>query len=82
VVPSLPIGAYSVSASKRGFQTYVESGVILHPATVATVNPVLRVGQVEASVEVNAAAAQVQTSTSEVSAEVSSQQVETPPLNG
>jgi hypothetical protein len=82
VAPSVPVGTYSVIASKEGFQKYVESGIILHPATVATVNPVMQVGQVTTEVRVIASAAAVQTSTPEVSNLVSGQQVGTLPLNG
>ena len=82
VAPSVPLGTYSVMASKEGFQTYVESGIILHPATVATVNPVMRIGQVTTEVRVTAVAAAVQTSTPEVSTQVLGQQVSTLPLNG
>jgi hypothetical protein len=81
-VPGLTIGTYSVTVTKQGFQTFNESGIILHPAQVATVNPTMRVGQVTTQVQVMASAAQVQTSTPEVSSEVSEHQVVTLPING
>ncbi len=82
VAPGLTIGTYSVSVSKDGFRTYVESGIELHPATTATVNAVLQPGAVGSEVSVSAALAQVQTTTPEVSNEVSATQVATLPLNG
>ncbi len=82
VLPNLPVGAYTVIISKTGFQDYKESGVILHPATVATVNASLQVGAVGTSVEVEASAAQVQTTTSDNTHEVAGIQVSTLPLNG
>jgi hypothetical protein len=81
-VPGLTIGTYGVSVTKQGFETFTESGIILHPAQVATVNATMRVGQVTTQVQVTASAAQVQTSTPEVSSEVSEHQVVTLPLNG
>ncbi len=82
VVSGLTVGTYTIKVSKQGFQTFLESGIILHPAQVATVNAVMKVGKVTTQVSVIASAAQVQTSTPEVSSEVSEKQVETLPLNG
>ena len=82
VMPNLPVGTYTVAVSKNGFQNFTEANVILHPATVATVNAVLQLGSVGTAVTVEASAAEVQTSTSENAHEVSSVQVSTLPLNG
>lgn len=82
VVSNLPVGAYTVTVTKTGFQTFTEASVALHPATVATVNATLQLGSVGTAVTVEASAAEVQTSTSENSHEVSSVQVSTLPLNG
>ena len=81
-VPGLGIGTYSVTVTKQGFQRYTEKGIVLHPAIVTAVNPALSVGSVVSEVTVSASAAQVQTSTHEISSEVSGQQVGTLPLNG
>src|SRR5260370_1898652 len=81
-MPGLVVGNYTVTISKQGFQTYTEKGITLHPATVTTVNAVVKVGEVVQEITVAAAATQVQTSTNEVSSEVSQEQVETLPLNG
>lgn len=82
VIPGLVVGTYTVKVGKPGFQTFVESGVVLHPAQVATVNPVMAVGKVTSQVRVVATAAQVQTSTPEISSEVSGKQAFILPLNG
>jgi len=82
VLPGLPVGSYTVTVTKQGFQTYTETGIILHPTLVANVNPVLKVGQVTQEVSVSASAVQVETSTNEVSGEVSGQQAATLPING
>lgn len=81
-MPGLAVGSYSVTVSKAGFKTFVETGVLLHPATVATVNAVLTVGMVSTRLTVSASAVRVQTTTSEISSEVSEKQVATLPLNG
>src|SRR5215472_7416101 len=36
VLTGLPVGSYSIDVSKAGFQSFQESGLVLHPATVAT----------------------------------------------
>jgi Carboxypeptidase regulatory-like domain len=82
VLPGLPPGGYDVTIVKQGFETYTESGILLSPAQVATVNAMLTVGQVSTSVTVHGSAAQVQTTTAEVSNQVNEQQVSTLPLNG
>lgn len=82
VVPGLPVGIYTVSTAKQGFKTYLEEGIQLHPGTVTTVSPRLQVGNVVSKVTVTATAVQVQTSTPEISNEVSGEQAYTLPLNG
>lgn len=82
VVPGLSIGIYTVSATKQGFKTYSETGIQLHPGMVTTVRPHLQVGSVVSQVTVKATAVQVQTSTPEISSEVSGEQAYTLPLDG
>lgn len=85
VVPQLAPGTYSVTISKVGFQTFSESGIILHPTQVATINATLALAQVATTVAVTAqaaAVAQVRTTTPELSSEVSGTQAQTLPLNG
>src|SRR5208283_4386893 len=57
VVPALPVGTYTVTVSKSGFQTYVEKEVVIHPTEVVALNPVLRVGEVTTTVAVSASPA-------------------------
>ncbi len=82
VVPGLTVGAYTVVTSKQGFETSRVTDIQVHPTLVANVNPVLKVGEVSTEVSVVASAAQVQTTTSEVSNQVSEKQVVTLPING
>jgi Carboxypeptidase regulatory-like domain len=51
--PNLPIGAYSVTISKVGFQTEVHPRIIVQAERSATLNVVLQVGAITQTVEVN-----------------------------
>jgi hypothetical protein len=82
VFAGLGVGTYTVTVSKEGFKTQAETGIILHPTVVTPVNVVMSVGTVSTEITVAASAAQIQTSTNEVSSSVDEQQVVTLPLNG
>ncbi len=82
VMSGLAGGTYTVKVSKGGFQTYTETGIVLHPTQVATVNARMSVGKVTTQVTVKASAVQVQTATPEISSLVSEKQISTLPLNG
>ncbi len=82
VLSGLTPGTYTLAVSKEGFQTFKTSELVLHPATVATVNAALKLGAVGSEVSVIATTAEVQTTTSEVSNLVSEAQIGTLPLNG
>src|SRR5487761_407919 len=82
VLPNLPSGLYDVRAEKQGFETCLNRGIKLDPASSIQVNCSLKVGQVSQTVEVTASAMHVQTSTSQVSRLVNSTQMEELPVNG
>lgn len=82
VFASLPVGHYTVTISKSGFKTYNATDVVLHPGIVSNVNVSMQIGNVSTHVTVSGAAMQVQTTTSQVSSQVSSEQVATLPLDG
>ena len=82
VAPGLTVDTYTVAISKTGFKSYAVTGIELHPAQTATVNGVLAVGAATQTVTVEATAAQVQTSTPEVSASIDAEQVSSLPMNG
>jgi hypothetical protein len=67
VIPGLPVGSYTITVSKQGFSSFTEKGIILHPATTATVAVEMKTGAVNAQVTVTATAAEVETRTPEVS---------------
>ncbi len=82
MMPGLQVGTYTVTVSKGGFQTFTEKGLAIHPATVTTVNVVMKLEAVSTEVTVSAAPEQVQVATPEVSNLVSGEQAATLPLNG
>jgi hypothetical protein len=63
---NVPIGTYSVSATKAGFTTGSKSGVQLDLNRTASVNVTLAVGTVETSVDVTESAALIDTSSSQL----------------
>ncbi|MGA8873353.1 MAG: TonB-dependent receptor, partial [Candidatus Acidiferrales bacterium] len=81
-LPSLPLGPYRLEVKKEGFTTHVESGIVLQVGTAPTVNPVLKVGAVNQTVQVESTAPMVDTTTTGVGQVVNSQSVVDLPLNG
>jgi hypothetical protein len=81
-LPSLPIGPYRIEVKKEGFSAYVQSGIVLQVDTAPTIDPVLQVGAVSQAVEVQAAAAMVESHSTGVGQVVNQQQVVELPLNG
>lgn len=82
VLPNLPPGIYRVEVTKQGFQTSVRENVTLTVGQRFLLNTTLQVGEVTQQVSVVAEAAQLQTTTSEVSGSVSPTQVQELPLLG
>jgi hypothetical protein len=82
VISGLPPGDYTLTITKPGFQTYQESKITLHPATPVSINASMQVGDVTTQVSVVASGTEVQTTSSEVSSQVSGAQTGTLPLNG
>ena len=80
--PSVPIGPYSVSASKEGFSTQTQTGLRLVVGQSAEVDISLSVGQVQQEVTVAATPATVELSTQQTSGLVDERQVKELPLNG
>jgi hypothetical protein len=81
-LPSLPIGEYRLEATAPGFQTYVQSGILLRVNDSPQINIVLKVGQVTEKVEVHANADLVQTQQNTISQVVDQQRIVELPLNG
>src|SRR5258705_7457571 len=76
----LPIGDYTVSVEHTGFRRSVRQGVTLSTGQVMALDIQLELGAVSESVNVSAAAAMIETRTSDVSQLVDSRTVEDMPL--
>src|SRR4030095_582932 len=82
VLPNLAVGPYRLEAALPGFRTYVQTGIVLQVNGSPVVNPVLEVGQVAETIEVQANAALVETRSAGVGTVVDNQRVLELPLNG
>src|SRR3984893_56729 len=81
-IPSLPIGPYTLQATSSGFQTYVQTGILLRVGDHVQLNITMKVGAVSERVEVSANAAMVQTEQNSISQVVDQQRIVDLPLNG
>jgi Carboxypeptidase regulatory-like domain len=82
VLPNLAVGPYRLEAALPGFRSFAQSGIVLQVNGSPAINPVLEVGQVTESVEIQANAALVETRNSSVGQVIENQQVLELPLNG
>ena len=73
-LPSLPLGPYRMEVKKEGFTTYVQSGIVLQVASAPAIDPVLKVGAVSQTVQVEATAPMIETSSTGVGQVVNSQE--------
>ncbi|HZQ55621.1 MAG TPA: TonB-dependent receptor [Bryobacteraceae bacterium] len=80
--PSLTPGAYTITASKPGFQTFVAAHNVLTVGQPLVVNITLSVGAANEKIEVSGSYQRIDTSDATVSDVVTAQQVVNLPLNG
>jgi len=73
-------GTYDLSVKKTGFRPFLEKGVQVSINTVTRINPGLQLGAVTESVTVEASAAVLQTTKSDVSVNLESRAMENLPL--
>ena len=78
----LPVGNYSVTVEKSGFQRETRTGITLVVGQHAAVDVALEVSGIEQSVTVSEVPSTVQVTTEDVSGLVGEQQVKDLPLNG
>src|SRR5581483_4815143 len=79
---ALPVGQYEIRAGKPGFTTVLRTGIRLVVGQNATVDLRLQVGDTNQQVTVNADAALVTVTTTDISGLVGQQQIRDLPLNG
>lgn len=82
VFPSLPTGPYHLTVEKAGFQTYIQNGIVLTVNQAATVNVIMRLGQVATQVTVSANAQLVNTRSGTVRQLIGQRPILDLPLNG
>ena len=81
-LPNLPLGTHRFEASLQGFQTYVQTGIILQVNASPVINPGLTVGALTESVEGVASAAMVETRAVGVGQVMENERILSLPLNG
>jgi hypothetical protein len=81
-LPNLPIGPYRIEATKRGFRTFVQSGIELQVNSNPVIPLTLAIGDVTESVQVEANATQVETQKLGVGTVMETQRILDLPLNG
>ncbi len=82
VAPDLIVGNYEVKAAKQGFQTQVVKQLRLTVGSTLVVDCKLPVGEEVTTITVSTEAAQVNTTTADISALIQREQMENLPLNG
>src|SRR5215472_976816 len=80
VIASLPIGTYTVTITKDGFETLKFTEIVLQAGRDAVVDGVLKVGSVTTSIEVSGGAPVVDPARTNISRTISEAEVETLPL--
>jgi hypothetical protein len=81
-LPFLPLGRYEVTVSHPGFTTETQTGFTLSAEQAATVNFTLKTGQLTTSVEVNAEAVELETTSGAISQVVDQKSIVELPLDG
>lgn len=82
-LPELPIGAYDVTVTQTGFETFVAKGVTVDVATERRVDAAMKAGQVSTRVEVSADQLPlVETTTNDLGGVLTAETVQDMPVNG
>src|SRR5262245_51063378 len=80
--PNLPIGPYRLEVGMQGFNTYVQTGIVLLVNSNPAIHVTLEIGAISQTVEVQADAAMVETQSTGIGQVIDSQRVTELPLNG
>src|SRR5579864_2355146 len=80
--PALPVGTYELTVTKIGFETYVQTGILLTVNEAATQSVVLKLGTVAEKVTVTANAPLVTTTSATTGQLVNQQSIANLPLDG
>ncbi|MFZ1009740.1 MAG: carboxypeptidase-like regulatory domain-containing protein, partial [Candidatus Sulfotelmatobacter sp.] len=82
LVAPLPPGDYSLTVQQRGFERYVQNGIVLTANLEATQNVTLKPGNISETVEVTAGAELINTTSAELGTAVNELAISQLPLNG
>jgi hypothetical protein len=82
VLPNLALGPYRLQGMLPGFQTYVQTGLVLRVNDNLVINAALQVGQVSQQVEVQANATFVETRSTGIGQVIENARILELPLNG
>src|SRR5713226_3275195 len=80
VSPNLPLGTYTVTIQKAGFEAQRHPGVALNAGTEAVIDGALKVGEVTTSVEVSGGAPVIEPSRVDTGRTISTREVDNLPL--
>ena len=80
--PQLPVGTYTVTVTKSGFETSKTENIVLNVGSVYSVPVTMQVGAVSQSVEVQGNAAEVETSSMQLNTVIEGKKIVDLPLNG
>ncbi len=80
--PNIDIGKYDLQAKATGFETYVQTGIVLEVGSNIAINPVLKVGAADTRIEVHADTLALQTEDTSFKQTIDQSTVEEMPLNG
>ncbi len=78
----LPLGSYRLEVEAKGFQKFVQEGITLHVNQTASVTVQLAVGTTTQTVEVDANASMIETTSTNLGTTVGDREVLDLPLNG
>ena len=81
-ITQLPPGTYRLEVRRDGFQTWIQTDLVLQGSQVRTVYPVLAVGEQVARVEVTATANAIETANTKVSRSIEQKTIEEVPIVG
>ena len=82
VLPNLPLGPYTLEGTLPGFQTFLQTGIVLQVGSNPSLDITLEVGQVTQTIEVQANAALVETRNVSIGQVTETARIVELPLNG
>jgi len=80
--PNIAIGTYTVEVTAAGFEGYRQTNIVLEVGSSIAVNPVMKVGAANQTVEVEATALALQTEDATFKQTIDQKEVNEMPLNG